>query len=101
MIPSLFNLMVGGASLLRGWPQLTRSLAQRLRLDENNSPVGKLSDPEVTKIAIRLSFQWVFGACLGMAVYGLMVWAIWDYVIPGLARLLALAQAIEALSMPI
>jgi hypothetical protein len=95
MIPSLVNLVVGGASLLRGVPGVPALLLSKL-------PVAR-AVPAFDRawIATILTLQTVGGAILGIAAQGLLFWVIIFYVPPffGLG-LLDLARDLAAFNLP-
>jgi hypothetical protein len=96
MIPSLINLMIGGASLLRGLPGLP-SLILRFM------PVGK-AVPAFDRawIALVLTLQIVVGAILGVAAQILLVVGVIGYVMPWLGLgLLDLARDVAAFNLPL
>ena len=96
LLPSLINLMIGGASLLRGVPGLP-SLILRFM------PVGK-AVPAFDRawIALVLTLQIVVGAILGVAAQALLVVVVIGYVMPWLGLgLLDLARDVAAFNLPL
>jgi hypothetical protein len=96
VIPSLINLMIGGASLLRGVPGLP-SLILRFM------PVGK-AVPAFDRawIALVLTLQIVVGAILGIAAQALLIVGVIAYVMPWLGLgLLDMARDIAAFNLPL
>lgn len=96
MIPSLLNLVIGGFSLVRGVPALSRYL--NARLPERRA----VSTSERNWISLVLSAQVMTGMCVGfVAQFVLLPWWIFGYVLPGLGLgIFRFAQAIEALNLP-
>jgi hypothetical protein len=96
MIPSLINLMIGGASLLRGVPGLP-SLILRFM------PVGKAVPTfERNWIALVLTLQVVMGAILGIAAQALLIVGVIGYVMPWLGLgLLDMARDVAAFNLPL
>jgi hypothetical protein len=96
MIPSLLNLAIGGFSLVRGIPVLSRHLSPYL-------PEGHAVAPHDRNwIALVLAIQVMVGICLGLvSQFILLPWWIFGYVMPGLGfGVLQFAQRIEALDLP-
>jgi hypothetical protein len=96
MIPSLINLMIGGASLLRGVPGLPSLILQFM-------PVGK-AVPTFDRawIALVLTLQIVVGAILGVLAQALLVVGVIGYVMPWLGLgLLDLARNVAAFNLPL
>ena len=79
MLPSLANLAVGGFSLIRGIPALSRYLHARL-------PEGRaVPEQQRTATAAVLSFQLVAGLALGIvAQFVLLPVVVLGYLLPGL-----------------
>jgi hypothetical protein len=76
MIPSLINLMIGGASLLGGVPGLTPLLLRFM-------PIGKAVPPfERSWIALVLTSQVFIGAGLGIAAQAFLAIGVIFYVMP-------------------
>jgi hypothetical protein len=96
VIPSLINLMIGGASLLRGVPGLP-SLILRFM------PVGKAVPTfERNWIALVLTLQVALGAILGVAAQALLVVGVIGYVMPWLGLgLLDMARDVAAFNLPL
>lgn len=95
MIPSLVNLVIGGASLARGLPGLPRILLGSLPA---RSAVLKWDRPWIAAV---LTFQAGVGAALGIAAQVLLVVGIIGYVMPlfGL-ELLDMAHDVAAFNLP-
>jgi hypothetical protein len=96
VIPSLINLMIGGASLLRGLPGLP-SLILRFM------PVGK-AVPTFDRnwIALVLTLQIVVGALFGIVAQAILVVVVIGYVMPWLGLgLLDLAHDVAAFNLPL
>ena len=96
MIPSLLNLGIGGFSLVRGIPFVSRYLYGYL-------PQGHpVAIEDRNKISFVLAAQMMTGACLGVASqFILLPWWILGYVLPGLGLgVFKFAQRIEALNLP-
>ena len=95
MIPSLINLVIGGASLLRGAPGLPALLLRFM-------PVGK-AVPTFDRawIALVLTLQIIGGMILAVAAQALMVIGLIGYVMPwfGLG-LLDMTRAVAAFDLP-
>jgi hypothetical protein len=96
MIPSLLNLAIGGFSLVRGIPVVSRQLSPYL-------PEGHaVASHDRNWLALVLAVQVVAGTCLGLvAQFILLPWWIFGYVLPGLGfGVLQFAQRLEALELP-
>jgi hypothetical protein len=95
MVPSLINLVIGGASLARGIPGLPTLLLSKL-------PIAR-AVPAFDRawIATVLTLQTVGGALLGIAAQVFMVWAMIGYIMPffGL-ELFDMARAVAAFNLP-
>jgi len=95
LLPSLINLGIGGASLMRGLPLVPSLLLQHLPADK---PVRSY---ERTWISLVLAMQTVGGVILGVVVQGLLFWAMIAYVMPWLGlNLLNMIRDILALNLP-
>lgn len=95
MIPSLLNLMIGGASLLRGVPWLTRALLHAM--PEHRAPASF----NRSIIALVLTSQIFLGGLLGIAAQGFLVYAVIGLVLPWFGLdLLALARTVAAPDLP-
>ncbi len=95
LVPSLINLGIGGASLMRGLPGVSSLLLKHLPLD---TAVRSYDRPV---IAFFLAFQNVFGVILGIAVQALIFWAVIGHVMPSLGLgLLDVARDLVALDLP-
>jgi hypothetical protein len=95
VLPSMINLMIGGASLLRGLPGLPLVMLRKL-------PPGKaVPDFDRTWIALVLTLQIVGGAILGIAAQTLLIVGIVGHVMPwfGLG-LLDMARDVAAFNLP-
>jgi hypothetical protein len=95
MIPSLVNLVIGGACLLRGVPGLPALLLPKL-------PVARAVPPfDRAWIATVLTLQTVGGAILGIAAQAVLVVVIIGYVMPffGL-ELLDMARDVATFNLP-
>jgi hypothetical protein len=96
VIPSMINLIIGGASLLRGVPGLSPLLLQFM-------PVGR-AVPAFDRawIALVLTLQVVVGALLGIAAQALLVLGVIGYVMPWLGLgLFDLARNVAAFNLPL
>jgi hypothetical protein len=96
VIPSLVNLVIGGASLLRGVPGLPSLLLCFM-------PAGKaVPDFERRWIALVLTLQIVVGAILGVAAQAFLIIVVIGYVMPwfGLG-LLDMARDLAAFNLPL
>jgi hypothetical protein len=95
MVPSIANLMIGGASLMRGVPGLNPLLLRYI-------PVGK-AVPAFDRawIALILTVQILGGAILGIVVQICVATILVAHVLP-LVRLelLAICRAIESFDLP-
>jgi hypothetical protein len=95
MIPSIVNLMIGGASLMRGVPGVPSLL---LRFMPANKAVPAF---ERTWIATVLTLQLVGGAILGIVVQFTLVYAVFWHVMPWMGlELLDMARALAAWDLP-
>ena len=96
MIPSLLNLTIGGFSLVRGIPVLSRRLQAYL-------PEGHgVAQHDRNWISLVLSIQAMAGICLGIvSQFILLPWWIFGYVLPGLGfGVLQFAQLVERFNLP-
>jgi hypothetical protein len=95
MIPSIINLMIGGASLMRGVPDVPSLL---LRFMPANKAVPTF---DRAWIATVLTLQLVGGAILGIVVQFALVYAVFGYVMPWLGlELLDMARAVADFDLP-
>jgi hypothetical protein len=96
MIPSLLNLMIGGASLLRGIPGLPGLLLRFM-------PAGKAVPTfERTWLALVLTVQVFAGAFLGIAAQFVLAIGVIFYVLPLIGlELLDTARAVADFDLPI
>jgi len=95
MIPSIINLVIGGASLMRGVPGVPSLL---LRLMPANRAVPTFNR---ASIATVFTLQLVGGAILGIVVQFALVYAVFGYVMPWLGlELLDMARAVAAFDLP-
>jgi hypothetical protein len=94
ILPSMINLMIGGASLLRGVPGLPQLILRFL-------PIGKaVPDFDRTWIALVLTLQIVVGAALGIAAQVLLIVVVMGYVMPWLGLgLLDMAHDVAAFNL--
>lgn len=95
MIPSLINLVIGGASLVCGIPGLATLLLWKM-------PAGRaVFTFDRAWIAYVLTAQWFLGAILGFGAQAFLVVGIIGYVMPwcGLG-LLDMARDVAALNLP-
>ena len=89
------NLVIGGASLLRGIPGLPALLLAKL-------PVAR-AVPAFDRawIATVLTLQTVGGGLLGIAAQVLLVWVMIGYIMPFFGpELLEMAQDVAAFNLP-
>jgi hypothetical protein len=95
MIPSLLNLMIGGASLLRGIPGLPALLLRFM-------PVGKAVPAfDRTWLALVLTCQVFVGAFLGIAAQFVLAVGVIFYVLPWIGlELLDTARAVAEFDLP-
>ena len=95
MIPSLVNLMIGWASLLRGVPGLPALLLRFITAGEA-MPIGNRF-----KIALILTGQLALGVLLGIAAQVLLVIGIIGHVMPWFGlELLEMARDFAAFNLP-
>jgi hypothetical protein len=95
MIPSLVNLVIGGASLLRGLPGLPALL---LRFIPARGSVARF---DRAWIATVLTAQVAAGAALGIAAQGFLAVGIIGYAMPWLGLgLLDMARDVAAYNLP-
>ena len=95
MIPSLLNLIIGGASLMRGLPGVSSLLVRKM-------PATK-AVPAFDRawIAIVLTLQLVLGSVVGVAVQAVVAIAMLRYIMPWMGiELLRVAREIAALDLP-
>ena len=95
MIPSLLNLMIGGASLLRGIPGLPALLLRFM-------PAGKAVPAyDRTWLALVLTCQVFVGAFLGIAAQFVLAIGVIFYVLPWMGlELLDTARAVAEFDLP-
>ena len=95
MIPSLVNLVIGGASLFRGIPGISTLILHHM-------PAGKaVSSIDRSWMAGFLTLQWFFGAALGIGAQAALVWLFFGRILPWLGGdMLAIARAVESLNLP-
>src|SRR6267154_5899584 len=95
MIPSLLNLMIGGASLLRGIPGLPALLLRFM-------PAGKAVPAfDRTWLALVLTCQVFLGAFLGIAAQFVLAIGVIFYVLPWIGlELLDTARAVAEFDLP-
>jgi hypothetical protein len=95
MIPSIINLMIGGASLMRGVPGVPSLL---LRFMPVNRAVPAF---DRAWIATVLTLQLVGGAILGTVVQFALVYAVFWHVMPWIRlELLDMARGVAAWDLP-
>lgn len=95
VFPSLINLGIGGASLMRGFPGLPGLLLRHMPEDK------AVRSYERTWIAVVLALQTVGGVILGIIVQGLILWGVIGYVMPRFGlNLLDIARWLVALDLP-
>jgi hypothetical protein len=95
MIPSLVNLMIGGASLTRGIPWLTALLL-------NNMPDRRAPDAlERTWIALLLTLQMFVGGLFGIAAQGVLAVIVIGWLLPVIGfDLLDMARGVADVNLP-
>jgi hypothetical protein len=95
MIPSLLNLMIGGASLLRGIPGLPALLLRFM-------PAGKAVPAfDRTWLALVLTCQVFVGAFLGIAAQFVLAIGVIFYVLPWMGlEMLETARAVAEFDLP-
>ena len=96
MVPSLINLVIGGASLMRGVPGLPLLLLRFM-------PAGKaVPDFERSWIALVLTTQIFVGALLGIAAQAVLAVTVIFYLMQLLGLgLLDLARDVAAFNLPL
>ena len=95
MIPSLLNLMIGGASLLRGVPWLTNALLRAMPAERAPRSFDR------TWIALLLTSQVFLGGLLGIAAQGVLVYVLIGLALPWFGwDLLGVARAVAAPDWP-
>jgi hypothetical protein len=95
MIPSIINLVIGGASLMRGVPGVAALL---LKFMPANQAVPVF---DRAWIATVLTLQLVGGAILGIAVQFGLIYVVFWHVMPRLGlELLDMARAVAAYDLP-
>jgi hypothetical protein len=95
MIPSIVNLMIGGASLMRGIPGVPSLLLRKMPAHRAVPAFDR------AWIATVLTLQLVGGAILGIVVQFALIYAVFGYVMPWLGlELLDMARAVAALDLP-
>jgi hypothetical protein len=95
MIPSLFNLVIGGTSLLRGIPVLS-SLLLRSIPEGEAIPIG-----DRFGLSLVLTGQLAIGGLLGVVVQALLVFGIIGHLLPLLGLgLLDMARDVAAFNLP-
>jgi hypothetical protein len=95
MIPSLLNLMIGGASLLRGIPGLPALLLRFM-------PAGKAVPAfDRTWLALMLTCQVFVGSFLGIGAQFVLAIGVIFYVLPWMGlELLETARAVAEFDLP-
>jgi hypothetical protein len=95
MIPSVINLIIGGASLWRGIPVVSELILHYM-------PEGKaVAALDRNWMALLLTSQWLLGAVLGIAAQGILVWAFFGHILPWLGLdMLAIARALADFNLP-
>jgi hypothetical protein len=95
MIPSLVNLVIGGASLVRGLPGVPSLLLRKIPAQ------GNVPKFDRAWIATVLTAQVAAGAALGIAAQALLVVVVIGYIMPffGL-ELLDMAREVAAFNLP-
>jgi hypothetical protein len=95
MIPSVVNLIISGASLMRGVPGVPSLL---LKFMPANKAVPAFDRAWVATV---LTLQLVGGAILGIVVQFALIYAVFGYVMPWLGlELLDMARAVAAFDLP-
>jgi hypothetical protein len=95
MIPSLVNLVIGGASLLRGLPGLPSLLLQKIPSQ------GNVPKFDRAWIAAVLTAQAAVGAALGIAAQAFLAIVIIGYIMPWIGLdLLDMAREVAAFNLP-
>jgi hypothetical protein len=96
MIPSIINLAIGGAALMRGIPSVPRLLLRWV-------PEGReVPDYRRPLAALVLTGQMFAGAFLGIAAQGLLVWGLIFHVMPRIGLdLLDMARAVAKFDVPL
>ena len=95
MIPSIVNMTISGASLLRGVPWITDLLLWLM--PERGAPPS-FNRPWIT---LLLTLQLFVGAAIGIVAQGLLVYlVIWWLLPPFGVDLLGLARAVAAPDLP-
>lgn len=95
MIPSLINLMIGGAALMRGVPGLPSLLLRFI-------PAGKAAAPfDRSWLALVLTVQVFMGGFLGIAAQGFLAVGVIFYIMPWIGLgLLDTARDVAAFDLP-
>jgi hypothetical protein len=101
VLPSMINLMIGGASLMRGVPGLPRLILRKLPPSKAVPDFDPVPDFDRTWIALVLTLQIVAGAALGIAAQAILIVGIVGHVMPwfGLG-LLDMARKLAAFDLP-
>lgn len=95
LVPSLVNLMIGGASLLQGIPWITRSLLSKM--PQHDAPPS-FDQPW---IVLALTLQPFVGGTLGILCQGLLAYLVIWWIMPLLGfDLLDLARTVVAPDLP-
>jgi hypothetical protein len=95
MIPSLVNMMIGGASLLRGVPWITTLLLRNM--PERGAPPAF----ERAWMTLLLTSQLFLGGLFGIAAQVFLAYVVIGIVLPWFGLdLLDLARAVAALDLP-
>ena len=98
LVPSLGNLSLGGASLLRGVPSVMPWLAKRLPVERRK---GGRAAGERYLVATVLTLQWGLGVVLAIAAQALLIVVILQELMPSVGLgLLELMQRLVALNLP-
>jgi len=95
MVPSFFNLAIGGLSLTRGIPRLSAHLHSLM------DSSGSVFEFHRVQIAALMGSQVVVGVALGIAAQTTLVFVLLRYAMPFLGLgLLEVAQSVAALNLP-
>jgi len=95
MIPSLFNLIVGGVALSRGIPRLSRYLCDLMPSGQPMPPLDGI------QVASLLAAQTVIGAFFLLLAQAILLVGIIGYIMPWLGwGILDLVRTVAAFNLP-
>ena len=96
MLPSVINLAIGGASLIRGWSRIAEYVL-------NLMPEGRpINSQDRLKIAVFLSAESTLGVAFALVAQAFLLWGFLFHVLPLLGTdLLGPLRAVADLNLPL